>query len=71
MEIKEKKVMTELIFSKEEGDFLIKLLDVILEISDESGFCLDEVFQDIVGEIQIQKNKDYGKYKFDVENYYE
>lgn len=71
MEIKEKKVMTELIFSKEEGDFIIKLYDIISTLSYESDTFLDDVFENLINEIEDQKKKGREKYRIDVEDYYD
>lgn len=72
MEIKERKIMTKLIFSEEEGDLLIKIYDVIHKLSYENDICdPDEVFQSLVCEIEDQKKRGYKEYSVEVEDYYE
>lgn len=71
MEVKEKKVMTELIFSKEEGDFIIKFYDIISRLSYESDTFLDDVFENLINEIEDQKKRNREKYRIDVEDYYD
>lgn len=72
MEIKERKIMTKLIFSEKEGDLLIKIYDVIHKLSYEQDICdPDEVFQSLVWEIEDQKKRGYKEYSVEVENYYE
>lgn len=85
MEIKEKKIMTEVILSKEEGDFLIEFFDkVVNELcllsnsgydipigSDEEPIDPLDTFLDIMREIKEQKRKGYEEYILDdIKDYY-